>query len=347
MADIELIPATGQPPAAPHDTHPFTVEKLVVIVPALDEGATIGDVIAAVPRSIRGVRSVEVVLVDDGSTDDTQVRAVAAGVDAITHHPRRRGLVAAFKDGVAEALRRGASIVVTLDGDGQHDPARIPELIAPIVAGSVDIVLGVRSFGDAREMTRVRRHGNAVGASITRRALGLSVRDVTTGYRAFSRDALLRLNVTSRYTYTLETLVEASRKHLTVAEVEVPTIERVAGKSRMTGSVGRYILRTGGQAANSLLREHLVPLFGVAAVLALSVALGCTARFLWGYHVDGAGRHLPSLLAAIIFSVVGTGLFVSRLIADGIETSRRLVEDTLYSVRRLELGDAFQREWSS
>ena len=128
---------------------PGAVEKLTVIIPALDEAATIGAVIAAVPRTIPGVRTVEVILVDDGSRDGTQAAAIAAGVDAIAHHPRRRGLVAAFKDGVREALQRGAAIVVNLDGDGQHDPATIPRLIAPILAGEADLVLGVRPALDA------------------------------------------------------------------------------------------------------------------------------------------------------------------------------------------------------
>ncbi len=326
---------------------PGAVEKLTVIIPALNEAATIGSVIAAVPRTIPGVRTVEVILVDDGSTDGTQAEAIAAGVDAIAHHPRRRGLVSAFKDGVRQALERGASIVVNLDGDGQHDPAMIPHLIAPILAREADLVLGVREFSAAAEMSTVRRHGNVVGSWVTRHALGLDVTDVTSGYRAFSREALLRLNVTSEYTYTLETLIDAARKRLTIAEVQVPVRPRLVGESRMTHSVVRYITRTGFQAMNSLLRDRLVSLFGTAALVTGVIALAFVADFLWGYHADGAGRHLPALLAAVLFTVAAVGLFVSRLIADGIETSRRLLEEALYSVRRLELGDAARApaEW--
>jgi glycosyltransferase involved in cell wall biosynthesis len=346
MPAAEVIRITGRSPlrVADVDATPPSVQKVAVIIPALNEAATIRSVVAGVPRAIPGVAEVEVILVDDGSTDCTQAEAIAAGVDAIAHHPRRRGLVSTFKDGVTEALRRGASIVVNLDGDGQHDPAQIPTLIEPILASRADIVLGVRDLGTA-EMTAIRRHGNIVGTWITRRALGLDVSDVTTGFRAFSRDALLRLNVTSEFTYTLETLVQAARKRLTVAEVPVPVRPRVAGTSRMTHNVVAYIARTGLQAMNALVRDRLVKLFGASALVCIVAGVAFAATFLVGYQADGAGRHLPALLAALLFVIVGVGLFVSRLIADGIETSRRLLEETLYMVRRMEVGDARREEW--
>jgi glycosyltransferase involved in cell wall biosynthesis len=346
VAVAEVIRITGRAPLHTPEISgaPATIAKLAVIIPALNEATTIASVIRAVPRSIPGVREVEVILVDDGSTDGTQAEAIAAGVDAIAHHPRRRGLVSAFKDGVGEALRRGASIVVNVDADGQHDPAQIPNLISPILANRADIVLGVRDLSNA-DMSPVRRHGNIVGTWVTRTALGLDISDATTGFRAFSRDALLRLNVTSDFTYTLETLVEAARKRLTIAEVPVQTRSRIAGQSRMTHNVFAYIARTGMQAANALLRDRLVKVFGIGALLCLAIGAGFVIDFLLGYSADGAGRHLPALLAALLFVIAGVGLFVSRLIADGIETSRRLLEDALYLVRRIELRDAGNREW--
>jgi glycosyltransferase involved in cell wall biosynthesis len=345
MSAAEVIRITGRSPlrAADHHDEP-TVAKVAVVIPALNEAPTIRAVVEGVPRTIPGVAEVEVILVDDGSTDGTQAEAIAAGVDAIAHHPRRRGLVSTFKDGVTEALRRGASIVVNLDGDGQHDPAQIPALIAPILANRADIVLGVRDLSTA-EMTPIRRHGNMAGTWVTRRALGLDVSDVTTGFRAFSRDALLRLNVTSEFTYTLETLVEAARKRLTVAEVPVPVRPRIAGTSRMTHNVLAYITRTGFQAMNALVRDRLVRLFGIGALVCVLAGAAFAAVFLVGYRADGAGRHLPALLAALMFVIVGVGLFVSRLIADGIETSRRLLEETLYMVRRHEVGDTGRGGW--
>ena len=329
VADLSVVePAVRRRPVA----------KLTVVIPALNEAATVGAVIAAVPRVIEGVGRVEVILVDDGSTDATQAEAVAAGVDAIVTHTRRRGLVAAFKAGVREALQRGASVVVHLDADGQHDPELIPELIEPILGLEADLVLGVRSLATAQDMSIVRRYGNLIGAWATRRVLGLEISDATTGYRAFTREALLRLNVVSEYTYTLETLIEAARKHLSVAEVSVPVKGRLTGESRMTHSVTRYIRRTGGQACSSLLRDHLVGLLLRFAFVFLLAAAATTGWFVWGYHADGIGRHLPALLAAVLSATVSVGFFVTGLLASAIESSRRLLEDALYHVKCLELG---------
>ncbi len=314
-----------------------SARKLVVLIPALDEAETIGAIVSAVPREIVGVGRVEVVVIDDGSSDGTATVALLAGADDVISHPRRRGLVSAFKAGVREALRRGASIVVTLDADGQHDPAQIPELIEPILAEEADIALGVRPLAQTREgMSPMRRIGNIAGSRIASAVLGVTISDATSGYRAFTRDALLRLNVVSRTTYTVETLIEAAGKHLTIAEVPVPVRPRLVGESRMTHSVVRYIRRTGGQAAAAVIRANLVTILLRLSLAAWLVAMAWTGWFLLGYHDDGAGRHLPSLLASVISAVAAMGLLVSCLLAAGIEGSRRLVEDTLYHVRALE-----------
>ena len=321
------------------ETPLFPVPKVVVIVPALDEAASIGSVVSSVPRAIAGVGSVEVVVLDDGSSDGTAAIAMAAGADGIVRHAQRRGLVHTFKDGVQEALRRGASIVVSLDGDGQHDPTQIPRLIAPLLEGRADISLGIRPLADTREgISPVRRYGNIAGSRVASAVLGVELADATSGYRAFTRESLLRLNVVSRYTYTLETLVEAARKHLTIVEVEVPVLPRLHGESRMTNSITRYIRRTGGQAAMSVIRENLVSILFRLALVSGVTAIAFTALFLVGYHADGAGRHLPSLLASVLASIAVMGLFVSALLASGIEASRRLVEDALYHIRCVELG---------
>ena len=338
MAAVELY--SSAPPA--HLTlNPSPLLKVAVVIPALNEEATVGEVIRAVPRCMDGVGAVDVILVDDGSSDRTQQRAIAAGVDAICVHPRPRGLVEAFKAGVHEALRRGASIIVNLDADGQHDPEAIPRLIAPIVAGEADIVLGVRPLSvPTSEMTSFRRHGNRVGSWVTGRALGIPITDATSGYRAFSREALLRLSVLSEFTYTVETIIDAARKRLTVAEVTVPVRPRLVGESRMTHSLRRYIQRTGGQAAASLIRRRLPALLTRLTAVTALFAIGITGLFLWRYQTGGAGRHLPALLASVVLWVVTVGLFVSAMLASGIDTSQRLLEDALYAIRRLELGDA-------
>jgi glycosyltransferase involved in cell wall biosynthesis len=311
-----------------------STRKLVVVIPALDEAETIGSVVAAVPREVPLVDEVEVIVVDDGSSDDTTAIAIAAGADRVERHRTNRGLVAAFRTGMNAALAAGADVVVQLDGDGQHDPRQLPRLVAPILGGGADVVVGVRPLADATEISTTRRRGNQLGSWMFRRVVNLPISDATSGYRAFSREALLRLNVISEYTYTLETLIRAARMRLAVAEVVIPALPRRVGESRMTRSVTRYVGHAGGQAFRMVLHTNPLTVFGRAALAMLALSGALSLWFLLGYQ--SGGMHLPALLAAVLSFVLAVGLFVSGLIADGISTSHRLLEDVLYHVRRLE-----------
>jgi glycosyltransferase involved in cell wall biosynthesis len=275
-----------------------------------------------------------VIVVDDGSTDGTQAVALAAGADRIVYHRRNRGLVSTFSDGVNAALSDGADVVVHLDGDGQHDPRYVPRVIEPILLGEADVVVGVRPLAGAAEMSRVRRHGNRIGSWVFNKLMKMSVSDATSGYRAFSRDALMRLNVISDYTYTLETLIRAARMRLAVGEVAVPSIPRQNGESRMTQSVTRYIAHTGGQAFRTMLHANPLAIFGRAACAMLVLSFALTCWFLVGYH--HGGLHLPALLGALGSFVLSLVLFVCGLVADGINTNHRLLEDALFRLKRLE-----------
>jgi Glycosyl transferase family 2 len=327
---VELPTWTETPEPATRATAP----KLAVVMPALNEERTVGAVVAAIPRRIVGIGEVEVIVVDDGSTDSTRDAALAAGADRIVAHRRNRGLVACFNHGVAMALARGADAVVHIDADGQHDPAAIPQLVGPLFAGEADIVVGVRPLDDPAAGTFVRRHGNRLASWIFRRTFNVDVRDVTSGYRAFSREALLQLNVVSDYTYTLESLIQAARKRLAVAEVSIPARPRLVGESRVTHSIRRYIGATGGQAMRTTLHTHPMAVFGRAALAALAGAVACTVWFLAGYA--NGGMHLPALLASVLALVLSMSFFISGLIADGVNSNRRLLEDALYRIKRLE-----------
>jgi len=308
--------------------------RLAVVIPALNEVDSVGAVVAAVPRRIPHVRQVEVIVVDDGSIDGTAVVARAAGADHVERHRRPRGLVAAFRTGMDAALASGADLVVHLDGDGQHDPAYIPRLVAPILLGEADVVVGVRPLAESTDISPVRRRGNQIGSWVFTRLVKMPISDATSGYRAFSREALLRLSVISEYTYTLETLIRSARMRLAVKEVAVPALPRTSGESRMTRSVARYVGHTGGQAFRTMLHANPLTFFarGALAMTVLSAAL--TGWFIFGYQ--SGGLHLPALLAALLTFVLAVGLFVSGLIADGITTSHRLLEEVLYHSRRVE-----------
>jgi glycosyltransferase involved in cell wall biosynthesis len=323
----------GPGPALEHAELPVG-PSLVVLIPALNEQETIGRVVAEIPRRLRGVGSVEVIVIDDGSDDMTRDRALAAGADGVARHPGNRGLAAAFNRGATEALFRGAEIVVTLDGDGQHDPGAIPRLVAPILAGKADLVVAARPLADPSQGSTVRRAGNRFGSLLARRLLGVPLSDVTSGFRAFSREALLQLHVSAGFTYTLDTLIQAAGKRLRMHEVTVPARRREVGSSRMTGSIPRYIARTGTQAFRTALHANPLSAFGrLAGAFGLAAGMAI-AWFVASYA--GGGMHLPALLAAVLLSLVAAALLICGLLADGISRNQRLLEDALHRIKRIE-----------
>jgi glycosyltransferase involved in cell wall biosynthesis len=311
---------------------------LVVLIPALNEQEMIGRVVSEVPRKIPGVGRVKVIVIDDGSEDLTADRAWAAGVDHVARHPGNRGLAAAFSRGATEALARHADVVVTLDADGQHDPSLMPRLVAPIVAGVADLVVAARPLDDSTQGSPLRRLGNRLGSWMARRVLRVPLSDVTSGYRAFSREALMHMHITSGYTYTLDTLIQAASKRLRVVEIVAPARPRTVGTSRMTHSLVRYVARTGNQAFRTTLHANPLRAFGrLSSVFALA-ATAVTAWFLMSYA--SGGLHLPALLAAMLLAIVAAALLICGLLADGISSNRRLLEDALHRIKRMEARDA-------
>jgi glycosyltransferase involved in cell wall biosynthesis len=308
-----------------------------VLIPALNEQETIGRVVSEIPRRLAGVAGVEVIVVDDGSDDLTADRAWGAGVDQVVRNPGNRGLAAAFNRGTTEALGRGADIVVTLDADGQHDASAIPRLIAPILNGSADLVVAVRPLSDPTQGSPIRRIANRIGSALARRILNLPLSDFTSGFRAFSREALLQVHVRSGFTYTLETLIQAASKRLRIAEVVVPARRRVVGTSRMTHSIPRYIARTGNQAFRTTFHANPLRAFGALAATVGVAAAIVTTWFLASYATGG--MHLPALLAAMLLAIVAAALLICGLLADGISDNRRLLEDTLHRIKRIEASE--------
>lgn len=311
-----------------------------VVIPALNEQETIARVVSEIPRRIPGVGRVEVIVIDDGSNDLTAHRAWAAGVDLVARHAGNRGLAAAFNRGTTEALTRGADVVVTLDADGQHDPTALPRLVAPIINGTADLVVAARPLADPSQGTLARRLGNQLGSKVARRLLGIPLSDVTSGYRAFSREALMQVHVSAGYTYTLETLIQAAGKRLRMVEVTAPARRRAVGTSRMTQSIVRYVGRTGGQAFRSTLHSNPLRAFGRLAAWFGAAAAVTTSWFLISYA--SGGLHLPALLAALLLAIVAAALLICGLLADGISANRRLLEDALQRIKRMEAADGGQ-----
>ena len=220
--------------------------KLIVTIPALNEAATIGSVIREIPRSLDGVDVVEVLVIDDGSTDGSAEVALAAGADYVLSQPRNKGLAAAFKLALRSALDRGADIVVNTDADNHYDQTRIPDLIEPLLRGDADIAVGSRML-DELPMRPANKYGNKAANYVMQRLLRLPEIDVSTGFRAYTREAAMRLNVLSDHTYTHETLINALDQGLAIVNVPIAA-RHVSRPSRLIKSVGSHVWRAGARS---------------------------------------------------------------------------------------------------
>jgi glycosyltransferase involved in cell wall biosynthesis len=315
--------------------------KLIVTIPAHDEEENIGDVIREIPREIPGVASVEVLVLDDGSTDSTVTTAWAAGADYVISHNRRLGLARTFRDAIDAALARGADVIVNTDADNHYDQSRIPELIAPIVEGRADIVVASRVVRQVK-MKASHKYGNILGSTMVRKLAGLpdSI-DVSSGYRAYDREAAMRMNVIAGYTYTHETLIAAMEQGMTIVDVPIPARE-VQRPSRLMGGVIGHILR----AVAVILRSYAVyqpirtfSVLGIAFVIAGTYPL---LRFLYFFWQGSGEGHIQSLIIGGVMTTVGAQVFVLSLIASALSWNRRMIEELLYRERRRDYTEAMR-----
>lgn len=316
--------------ATPQQDRPL---KLVVTIPAYNEAETIADVIREIPRQVEGLSSVEVVVLDDGSTDSTRAVALEAGADCVVRHKANKGLASSFRDALREALERGADIIVNTDADNHYDQSRIPDLIQPILAGKADITIGSRNIKDL-PMRWANKWGNVVGSSLVRTLAGLPPDiDVSTGFRAYTREAALGLNVMSDLTYTHETLVAAMEGGLTVVDVPIAARE-VTRPSRLIKGTASHVLR----ALRVIIRSYAIyqPLRVFMALAAVLIAAGLVpmVRFLVLFITSGSGGHVQSLIAGSVLLLVGFQVLVMALLASSIAWNRKMIEEVLFRLRR-------------
>jgi glycosyltransferase involved in cell wall biosynthesis len=312
--------------------------KLIIQVPCFNEEQHLALTLRELPRQVPGVDAVEVLVIDDGSTDRTSEVARLNGADYILRFSNNRGLAQAFRAGLDAALRLGADIIVNTDGDNQYCAADIEHLIAPVLRGQADMVVGDRDPGNLKHFSRSKRLLQHYGSWVVRTLSGTEVPDTTSGFRAMSREAALQLNVLSDFTYTLETIIQAGKKKLPVTHVPVRTNPERRG-SKLFGSVWGYVKRS----AATIVRIYAVyePLkvfsyLGGTLILA-GTALGL--RFMFFYLTDGGGGHLRSLMLTVLLVIIGFQTILIGLVADLIGSNRTLLEEILLRMRRLESND--------
>jgi glycosyltransferase involved in cell wall biosynthesis len=308
--------------------------KLVVTIPAYNEETTLKKVIDEIPRKIEKITEIQVLVINDGSTDRTIEVATQAGADKILSHKHNMGLAKTFRDGLNTALEMGADIIVNTDADFQYKGAEIPKLIAPILEGKADIVLGDRQINQLDHMPTGNLWGNKLATQVIQWTTGLPIKDAQTGFRAFSREAALRMNLTGDYTYTQETIIQAANKNLDVAQIPVE-FRRREGKSRLISSIFRYARSAGVTIFRSFGAYHPFVIFSGIGFVCILFGLVIGFRVIIHFLTTGfVTPYLPSALLTTVLVIIGSLAILFGLLADMIRTQRMLSEEILYRLKK-------------
>lgn len=311
--------------------------KLIVQIPCYNEAENIAEVIAAIPREIDGVDEVAVMIVDDGSSDDTVAIAKRAGADIIHRNRQNLGLARTFRAGIDRALREGADIVVNTDGDGQYPGRYIPDLIAPIIAHEADITIGDRQTHKVAQFSPLKKLLQRYGSALVARLSDLEIPDAVSGFRAFSRDAAFGLNIVSSFSYTIETLIQAGRKQFAVVSVPIE-VNEVTRPSRLFRSIRQFLARSGSTMFRMYAMYKPLRLYVYIGTVLMALGLVPVVRFLIYYLLGNGSGKIQSLIVGTVLLILGGLAILFGMLADLISFNRQLSEMTLERVRRIEIA---------
>jgi glycosyltransferase involved in cell wall biosynthesis len=315
------------------------MKKLIIQIPCLNEADTLPATLADLPREVDGVDVVETLVIDDGSRDHTAEVARAHGVTYIVRFRRQKGLAAAFAAGIDACLRNGADFIVNTDGDNQYFGRDIPRLIEPLLSGRADIVIGDRNIRDLAHMSWPKKLLQRIGSWTVRQVSTTKVPDTTSGFRAYTREAALRMTIVSEFSYTLESIIQAGKKRMAVAHVEVGTNPRTR-PSRLFGSTYQYLKHSTATIVRIYAMYEPLKVFTYIGTIMFLAGLGVSLRFVVDYFTTGGFGHIQSLIFAAVLMIVGFQVVLIGLLADVISGTRKLLEDLLYRVRVMELRDS-------
>ncbi|HEX4567361.1 MAG TPA: glycosyltransferase family 2 protein [Vicinamibacterales bacterium] len=311
------------------------MKKLIIQIPCLNEAETLPATLADLPRHIPGVDVVEVLVIDDGSRDGTADRARACGVDHIVRLRRNKGLAFAFQAGIDACLKAGADFIVNTDADNQYSGQDIPKLLAPLLRGEADIVIGDRNISELRHMSWLKRQLQALGSWVVRQVSNTTVPDTTSGFRAYTRDAAMRMTIVSEFSYTLESIIQAGKKRMAIAHVPVSVNPRTR-PSRLFDNTFSYIKRSAATIVRIYTMYEPLKVFTYLGGAIFALGLAGVVRFVYYYTEGLASRHLGSMIASSVLIIVSFIVFVLGLIADVNAANRKLLEDVIHRVRSLE-----------
>jgi glycosyltransferase involved in cell wall biosynthesis len=300
--------------------------KLVIQIPCYNEEAVLGHTLSTLPRHVAGFSSVEFLIIDDGSRDRTVEVARRGGVHHIVSLPHNQGLARAFMAGIEASLRAGADVIVNLDADNQHDASSIPDLVAPILDGSAQIVVGERPISTIDEFTLTKKILQRIGSAVVRLASGTDIPDAPSGFRAIHADAAMRLNVFGQYTYTLETIIQAGRKNIPITSIPV-RVHNSTRPSRLIRSIPSYLYKSVLNIVRIFVLYKPLRFFFFLGALFLIPGIALGVRYLYLYARGVGGDHVQSLLLATILVVTSMIIFAAGALSDLIAANRVLLEE--------------------
>jgi glycosyltransferase involved in cell wall biosynthesis len=311
--------------------------KLIIQIPCFNEEEQLPGTLADLPRELDGVDSVEWLIIDDGSTDRTIDVARAHGVDHVVRLTNNKGLAAGFQAGLDACLKLGADLIVNTDADNQYNADDIPKLLAPILRGDADMVVGDREVAGIEHFSRLKVRLQKIGSAVVRRASETNVPDTTSGFRAYNREAAIQLQVVSRFTYTLETIIQAGKNLVAVDHVPIRTNPKTR-ESRLFPSMWSYVRRNGVSIFRVYSTYEPLRVFMAAAALVGLVAAVIWIRFAYFYLVAGEGKgHVQSLILGAVLFIAAVQLAALGIVGDILAASRVIQQRTLERVRRVEL----------
>ncbi len=312
--------------------------KLIIQIPCYNEAETLTIALDALPKKIDGIDQIETLIINDGSKDATVQVAKDWGVDHVVSFPQNKGLAKGFMAGIDACIRCGADIIVNTDADNQYRGEDIEKLVRPILNNEAEIVIGERPIDSIDDFSPLKKKLQHFGSFVVRKASATDIPDAPSGFRAFSRDAALHINVINSYTYTLETIVQAGRNRMAITSVPVRTNPELR-KSRLFHSMGGYIKKSMLTIIRAYMMYKPLVFFLICGSVPFLIGLVFIIRFLI-YYIKGVGMgHIQSLVVAAMLVMVGFMTFIMGMQADIIAANRKLLEDVQFRVRRMEVGE--------
>ncbi len=299
------------------------------MIPCYNEEKTLPLVLNSIPKKIKGIDKIETLIVDDGCTDKTAEVAKKLGVNYIVKHNGNKGLARAFVSGLEESLKRGADIIVNTDGDNQYPQKDIPKLIRPILSREAEIVVANRQTSQIKHFSFLKKLLQSWGSWVVRLASGTKIPDAVSGYRAYSKDAAMQINVVTEFSYVIETIIQASKKKISIAHINIKTNPKTR-ESRLFKNIWQHVKKSGTTIIRVFAMYEPLKTFSLMSLLLITPGVLIGFRFLYFFFKYNASGNVQSLILSAILLIIGFQIFLIGLVADLIADNRKLIEDFIY-----------------